>query len=586
MKKILLSILLLIFYTFNLSAQQVTLSEQEVSELTSHIENLVKRDSINNLIIGELSKELGLTLPDPPSTTPPTAEGAETPTVSEPEQKITLKDRGGNNAHALGMTAFLLLAFGSGLISLLTPCVFPMIPMTVSFFTNASNTRGQAVKRGMLYGLSIVVIYGILGAILAPINGPEFAQVLSTHWLPNVIFFTVFIVFGLSFLGLFDITLPSSFVNKVDAQADRGGLIGVFFMAFTLVLVSFSCTGPIVGALLVEAAGENPMRPILGMIAYAAAFAIPFTLFAIFPGWLKALPKSGGWLNVVKVLLGFVELALAFKFLSIADQVYHWGILDREVYLAIWIIIAILMGVYLLGKIRLPHDSEVEKVSVPRLLLSMVCFVFAIYLFPGMFGAPLKPLSGYLPPMSTHDFDIPALVRQHQAGVQTEETDLCEEPIHGQRLHLPHGLKGYFDYEQALACAREKSQPLFIDFTGHGCVNCREMEANVWSDPEVLKMLSNDFMIVALYADDRTELDESQWYESPYDGKTKKTIGAVNRDFQLRTFGVQSQPYYVILDPFTEEILAQPIGYEREVESFIDFLKEGKDNFETLRNGN
>ncbi|MFN6946258.1 MAG: protein-disulfide reductase DsbD family protein [Cytophagaceae bacterium] len=561
--------------------EKIKLSPEEARELNTHINNLLKRDSINTLIIDELKKELNL----PPAAIEPTPEAPSRAQVEEvaPEPEIKLKDRGGNNAHALSMLAFLLLAFGSGLISLVTPCVFPMIPMTVTFFTNASNNRGQAIKKAFLYGFSIVFIYGILGAILAPLNGPEFAQVLSTHWLPNTLFFVVFIVFGLSFLGLFDITLPSSFINKVDAQADRGGLIGVFFMAFTLVLVSFSCTGPIIGALLVEAAGENPLRPILGMISYAAAFAIPFTLFAMFPGWLKALPKSGGWLNVVKVLLGFIELALAFKFLSIADQVYHWNILDRETYLAIWIVIAILMGVYLLGKIRLPHDSEVEKIGVPRLILSIIVFTFAVYLIPGMFGAPLKALSGYLPPMSTHDFDIPGIVRQYSISHDGDGSTLCSQPKHEGRLNLPHGLKGYFDYEQALACARERNLPLFIDFTGHGCVNCREMEANVWADPEVMRMLNNDFLIVALYTDDRTQLPESDWFTSPYDNKVKKTVGAINRDIQIRHYNVNAQPYYVLLDPFTEKILAQPIGYERSIPLFLDFLKEGKSNFQKIR---
>ena len=361
----------------------------------------------------------------------------------------------------------------------------------------------------MLYGLSIILIYTVIGSALAPLMGPETANHLSTEWIPNLIFFLVFVVFALSFFGLFEITLPSGFVNSIDKKADRGGLIGVFFMAFTLVLVSFSCTGPIVGSILVASAGGEVLKPVMGMFAFSLAFAVPFTLFAVFPGWLNSLPKSGGWLNSVKVVLGFLELALAFKFLSIADQAFHWGILDRDVNIAIWIVIFTLMGFYLLGKIRLPHDSASESISVPRLILAIATFTFVIYLIPGLWGAPLKALAGYLPPMSTHDFDLLSLNRQAD-----ENYTLCEDPKYGDFLHLPHGLKGYFDYDQALACAREQGKPLFIDFTGHGCTNCREMEAVVWSHPEVLRRLKEDYVIAALYVDDKTKLPESEWYTS------------------------------------------------------------------------
>ncbi len=316
-------------------------------------------------------------------------------------------------------------------------------------------------------------------------------------------------------MGLFEITLPSSFVNKVDQQADKGGYYGVFFMAFTLVLVSFSCTGPIVGTILIESAGGEIIKPILGMFAFSLAFAIPFTLFAIFPEWLNSLPKSGGWLNSVKVVLGFLELALAFKFLSVADQVYHWELLDRDTYIVIWIVIFAMLGLYLLGKIRLPHDSEMKYLSVPRLLLSILTFTFVVYMIPGLFGAPLKALSGYLPPMSTHDFNLEQLIRQNASGGgATAASTLCEPPRFADKFTIPHGIQGYFDYEQALACAREQGKPLFIDFTGHGCVNCREMEARVWSDPAVLERLKNDFVVVALYVDDRGELPEDEWYTS------------------------------------------------------------------------
>ncbi len=475
------------------------------------------------------------------------------------------------------LLVFMLLAFGAGLAALLTPCVFPMIPMTVTFFTGKSKTKAGALRKALIFGISIVLIYIVAGTAVAIINGPEFANWLSTHWIPNVFFFLVFFIFALSFLGLFEINLPSSFVNKVDAKADKGGLGGVFFMAFTLVLVSFSCTGPIVGSILVESAGGQFIKPLIGMFGFSMAFAIPFTLFAVFPEWLNNLPKSGGWLNSVKVVLGFLELALGLKFLSIADQVYHWGILDREIYLLLWIVIFSFLGLYLLGKIRLPNDSPVEKVSVSRLMLSMITFSFVLYMIPGLFGAPLKAMAGYLPPMSSHDFDIPAIIRQNAGGGTTEES-LCEPPKHTEFLHFPHGIKGYFDYEQALACAKEQNKPIFVDFTGHGCVNCREMEARVWSDPAVLERLQNDFIMLALYVDEKKELPESEWYTSEYDSKVKKTIGKQNADFQIRRFNNNAQPYYVILDA-SGELIVEPIAYERDISKFLEFLEKGKDNF-------
>jgi thiol:disulfide interchange protein len=466
---------------------------------------------------------------------------------------------------------FFLLAFIAGLAALLTPCVFPMIPMTVSFFTGRG-TKFQA----LVYGLSIIVIYTIIGAVLAPLMGPETANHLSTEWIPNLIFFIVFIVFGLSFLGLFEITLPNAFINKVDQQAEKGGLMGVFFMAFTLVLVSFSCTGPLVGSILVSSAGGEFIKPIVGMFAFASAFAIPFTLFAFFPSWLKSLPKSGGWLNTVKVVLGFIEIALAFKFLSIADQAFHWRILDREVNLAIWIVIAALIGTYLMKGFRMPgdtgKDAENKTVSVPRVSLAIVTFSFLVYLIPGMWGAPLKALAGYLPPVSTHDFDL--------ISDKLKTTEICDAPKHAEFLHLPHGINGYFDYKQAIACARQQNKPLFIDFTGHGCTNCREMEARVWSDPQVLNRLKNDFVVVALYVDDKTELPESEWYTSTYDKKAKKTIGKQNADLQITRLNNNAQPFYVLVGA-DERVLVSPKPYDLNAENFVEFLEEGKRKYKT-----
>ena len=472
---------------------------------------------------------------------------------------------------------FMLAAFLAGLAALLTPCVFPMIPMTVTYFAN----KQKGTLLAVVYGVSIIIIYTLIGSAIAPLMGPETANHLSTEWLPNIIFFLVFFIFALSFFGMFEITLPNRFVNRIDHKSERGGLIGVFFMAFTLVLVSFSCTGPIVGSILVTSAGGEFIKPISGMFAFSLAFAIPFTLFAIFPGWLNNLPKSGGWLNSVKVVLGFLELALAFKFLSIADQAFHWGLLDREVNIAIWITIFTLMGFYLLGKIQLPHDSKIDYVSVPRLLLAVVTFSFVVYLIPGLWGAPLKALAGYLPPMYTHDFDLVALSRK--ADVIDYEYSECEPPKYDNFLHLPHGLSGYFDYDQAMACARAVDKPLFIDFTGHGCTNCREMEAVVWSDPAVLERLRNDFVVAALYVDDKTELPESEWYESSYDNKIKKTIGKQNADLQITRLNNNAQPFYVIVGK-DERVLVEPHSYDRDVSDFIEFLEAGKQKYRELYN--
>jgi thiol:disulfide interchange protein DsbD len=483
-----------------------------------------------------------------------------------------------------GQTAlwgFFFLAFLGGLAAILTPCVFPMIPMTVTFFMNDKESKMKGKLKAIVYGISIIAIYTLIGSILAVVAGPDIANWLSTHWLPNLLFFVIFIVFAASFFGMFEITMPHWLVNTSDQKADKGGFIGTIFMALTLVLVSFSCTGPIVGTILVESAGGQVLKPIIGMFGFSLAFALPFTLFAFFPSWLSGLPKSGGWLNSVKIVLGFLELALGLKFLSVADQTYHWGILDREVYLAFWIVIFFLLGLYLLGKIKFAHDSDVKHLSVPRLILSIITFSFVIYLIPGMFGAPLKAISGYTPPMHTHDFDLNALVRNNarlaSANVTTP-TGLCETPKFHEKLHLPHGLQGFFDYEQALACAKAQNKPLFIDFTGHGCVNCREMEANVWSDPKVLQLLNDQYVVVALYVDDKTELPENEWITSTYDKKVKKTIGKKFADFQITKFNVNAQPFYVLMG-HDGQVLTQPRAYDLNVDEFVNFLQSGISNF-------
>lgn len=501
--------------------------------------------------------------------TPPTsalaesaADTADQPTLSGSESAAPAEEGTADTS----LWTFAIAAFLSGLVALLTPCVFPIIPMTVSFFTKQKGGKTKA----LVYGLSIILIYTLIGTIVSRLNGPAFANFLSTHWLPNLLFFAIFLLFGLSFLGLFEIVLPSSFVNRIDARADRGDWAGIFFMAFTLVLVSFSCTGPIVGSLLVASAGGEVLKPIVGMVAFSSAFAIPFTLFALFPQWLKSLPKSGGWLNTVKVVLGFLELALALKFLSIADQVYHWRLLDREIYLAFWIVIFSMLGAYLLGKIRTPHDSPVEVISVPRILLAIGTFTFVVYMIPGMWGAPLKALAGYLPPQATHDFDL----NRRAVGAASVST-LTETPKYNDLFDLPHELEGFFDYNQALAYAKKVNKPVFIDFTGHGCVNCREMEARVWSDPAVLQRLRQDFVIAALYVDDKTELPESDWYTSTYDQRIKKTIGAQNADLQITKFNNNAQPHYILLSP-EGTLLVPPINYDLNPQHFVAFLDSGK----------
>jgi len=477
-----------------------------------------------------------------------------------------------------------------GFVALLTPCVFPMVPMTVSFFLKGSENKAKSRFNASVFGISIVALYTIPIAILIGVTyfvggdsvTADIFNFLSTHWIPNIIFFLIFIIFAASFFGAFEIVLPSWMTSKADSKADRGGFIGSFFMALTLVLVSFSCTGPIVGTIIVKSTQGEIWEPIITMLAFSTAFALPFTLLAFFPSWMKNLPKSGGWLNSVKVVLGFIEVALAFKFLMTADQAYHWGLLDREIYLAIWIVTFALLGFYLLGKLKFKHDSEVPYLSVGRLALSITVFSFVVYMIPGMWGAPLKALSGYMPPMQTQDFDMQRMMRetvQLYGGGSNDSTSLCEKPKFEEVFDpLPHGLKGYHDFDQALRCAKQQNKPLFIDFTGHGCNNCREMEANVWSNPEVLKRLMNDYIVVALYVDDKTELPEAEWVTSTVDGKVKKTIGRKFADLQVTRYNQSAQPYYALVDTEGKDLVS-PRGYNLNVEDYIRFLDDGLKEF-------
>ncbi|MFZ4523078.1 MAG: cytochrome c biogenesis protein CcdA [Bacteroidales bacterium] len=509
---------------------------------------------------------------------------AKADSIAKKSAQTKLGETSADKAANESLLWFFLISFAAGLLAIVTPCVFPMIPMTVTFFMHDTTSKRKARLEAIVYGLSIIVIYMILGVVVAVTLGANFNNFISTHWIPNVFFFVIFMVFAASFLGMFEITLPSWIVNKADKQADKGGYGGAFFMAFTLVLVSFSCTGPIVGALLVKSAGGDILMPIIGMFGFSLAFALPFGLFAFFPSWLSGLPKSGGWLNAVKVVLGFLELALGLKFLSIADQTYHWHILDREVYLAFWIVIFFLMGMYLIGKLKFNHDSDLPFVSVPRIIMAIIVFSFVVYMVPGMWGAPLKALSGYLPPATYQDFDLNAIVQKEVGAViagggnQQPASTLCEKPKYGEFLKLPHGLEGYFDYKQALKCAKKQNKPIFIDFTGHGCVNCREMEANVWSDPKVLKRLRENFIVTALYVDDKTDLPENEWITSTYDKKVKKTIGKIFADLQITRFNVNSQPYYVLLDT-SGNLLTTPRAYDLDINAFVKFLDAGAENF-------
>lgn len=477
---------------------------------------------------------------------------------------------------------FFWIAFAGGFVGLLTPCVFPMIPMTVSFFIK-SGSKGKL--QAIIYGVSIVLIYTIFGTVLAMVFGENFANLMSTHWLPNFLFAGIFVVFAISLFGYFEITAPSFLVNKSVANEDKGDFIGPIFMALTLVLVSFSCTLPIAGTVAISAVGGEVIRPIVGMLGFSLAFAIPFTFFAFFPKMMNKLPKSGGWLNSVKVCLAFVELAFALKFINTPDEVYGWRLLDREIYLAAWIVIFTMLGLYLLGKLRFPHDSESPVIkSWFRLLLSIVTFTFVVYMIPGMWGAPLNALSGWMPSIKNQDFNIEKSIREvavaaPSSGSNTAAFELCEKPKYADKLSLPHGLKGYFDYDQALACAKKLNKPVFLDFTGKACVNCRKMEQQVWSDPQVLKVLRENFVIAALYVDERTiELPEDEWF-TDRNGREGKLLSQKNADLQITKFKANAQPYYVIMNPDGTVLTNENFAFDPNAAKFLEFLNEGISNF-------
>lgn len=465
-----------------------------------------------------------------------------------------------------GLWTIFIVAFFSGFAALLTPCVFPMIPMTVSFFTKQSKDKAKGIKNAIIFGISIIVIYVALGSVVTAVFGADSLNELSTSVIFNLIFFALLMVFAISFLGAFEIVLPNSWANAVDKQADRGGIVGIFFMALALAIVSFSCTGPIVGTLIVEAASIGGTAPVIGMLGFSLAIALPFMLFALFPGWLNSLPRSGGWLNTVKVSLGFLELALAFKFLSKADLVTQSHLLEREVFIAVWIAIFGAWALYLFGKILLPHDTPGQSVSVGRLLMGLFVLSFTVYLVPGLWGAPLKILSGFTPPLYYSE-------SPYGIGKSPDENLLENTKI------ISHGLQAFTDYETGLQYAKKVNKPVFLDFTGHGCENCRKMEDYVWSDPKILNRLKNDVVLISLYVDEKTELPEKDKYVSPATGKKIRTIGNKWSDFQITRYKANVQPYYFILDTEGNTLSDEPASYDPDIAKFDKWLKDGIDKF-------
>ncbi|WBL26576.1 protein-disulfide reductase DsbD family protein [Zunongwangia sp. HGR-M22] len=464
-----------------------------------------------------------------------------------------------------------ILSFLGGFAALLTPCVFPMIPMTVSFFTKQSKSRASGIRNAIFYGLFIIVIYVILGSVVTGIFGADALNALSTNVWFNVIFFILLIFFAFSFLGAFEIMLPNSWANKIDSQADRGGIVGIFFMALALAIVSFSCTGPIVGTLLVEAASKGGIAPIVGMLGFSTAIALPFALFAAFPGWLNSLPKSGGWLNTVKVVLGFLELALAFKFLSNADLVLQLHLLERETFLAIWIAVFAGLALYLFGKITLPHDSPLPHISVGRLTLGLLTLAFVVYLIPGLWGAPLQWISGFPPPMQYSE--SPYGVGNSKGSVSGPAEELPPNAELG-----PLDIVMFKDYEEGMAYAKSQHKPVMLDFTGYACVNCRKMEERVWPDPQVSQILKNDVVLISLYVDDKKELPEEEKYVSETTGKEIETIGNKWSDFQIKNYKANAQPYYVLIDNEGNN-LNKPTAYDPDIESYLGWLQEGLQNY-------
>ena len=467
--------------------------------------------------------------------------------------------------------SFLILSFLAGLLAILTPCVFPMIPITVSFFIN--NSKESTLKNGITYGISIIVIFTLLGLVLSLLLGPSIANDLLSNWVVNFFLFFLFILFGFSLLGFFEISLPPGFINLIDKQSDKKGSIGIFFMALTLVLVSFSCIGPLIGGILVQSANGVAMKPILGMLSFSIAFALPFTLLAIFPNKINQLPKSGKWMVTIKTVMGFLAIAYSFKFLNVIDKAYHFNIIDRDIFLFIWLIIFLAMSFYLTGIFSYFFGQKIKMTLIEN-IVGFFSFFLPLYLLTGFFGNTLKYFSAYLPPQKTTYIDIRSLERLPFYSYNDAFDDYGNIK-HSELFRFPHNLTGFFDYSEGLDFAKKINKPILLDFTGHGCVNCRDIESRVWSDEGIREILNNDYVLVSLYVDDKTVLDKTDWYVSKYDNKIKKTIGKQNADFQITRFNNNAQPFYVILNPYTEEIINQPFGYDLNIENNKSYLLDG-----------
>ncbi len=493
---------------------------------------------------------------------------AEVPASSNDSTTVTATGQlasGSANTAKKTLWGVFFLSLIAGLGGLLTPCVYPMIPMTVSYFLRGDKSRSKAISEALVFGLSIVFLYTMIGVLVAIFKNPNAVNNFTTHWITNTVFFVIFIVLAASFFGMFEITLPSGFANKVDRQADRGGYIGAFFMALAMAILSFSCTGPIVASLLIKASQGEVVEPIIGMAGFSIVFALPFTLFAIFPSWLQGLPKSGGWLNSIKIFFAFIMLAFSIYFLAKIDQSYHLNLISRSLFISIWVVIFVLLGIYLLGKLRFLHDSPVDHVGVPRFLISVASLSFAMYLFTGLFGNELKGLSSILPP--------PDKQLTVSSAVTVKSDEICNTPKYADFLSLPHELNGYFEYDEALACAREQNKPVFVDFVGHTCSNCKKMYAEVWSDPRVLKILKEKFIVVALYTDDKTKLPENEWITSSVDGKVKNTMGRKNQDLQIQRFNSNALPLYAIVDGNGNDLSKDYYTYNPDIDKFIQWLE-------------
>ena len=505
------------------------------------------------------------------------------------DAQLTQANKGGSVA-TRSLWWIFLTAFAGGLLALITPCVYSMIPVTVSFFTKRSRNKAEGIRNAFSYSLSIIAIFTLLGFLITVIFGPAALNNLATNWIANIIFFLIFLIFGISFLGAFEIALPSSWGNKADSKASTGSFIGIFFMALTLVVVSFSCTGPIIGNLLVIAARGSYWGPLIGMFGFSLAMALPFAFFAFFPGKLNVLGKAGGWLNAVKVTLGFLELALALKFLSNADLSQGWRILDREVFISLWIVIFVLLGFYLLGKLKFHHDDHLPKndfdipyISIPRLFFAIASLSFAVYMFPGLWGAPLKAISAFVPPMGTQDFNSSSSLKIISSDKNDSSSADLPHPVKyydQMKIYEPpvvvqYGMVTYFDYDEALAVARKVHKPLMLDFTGINCVNCRKMEGSVWSDPEVMKRLKNNFVIVSLYVDiHNVHLQPNEQYYSESLGKKVTDLGDKNADLQISKYNANTQPFYFFLDAHENRLEPEGYGYDSDVQKFKNMLDD------------